>query len=117
MSGSVSYHTGLAAEGIVEARYAASGHALRARRWRGQGGEIDLILERGGETVFVEVKKARSIASAATRLSQRQMRRILDAAAEYAAGLADGLGSAMRFDLACVDSLGRVEVIENAIWD
>ncbi len=117
MSGSVSYHAGLAAEGLVETCYAASGHTLRARRWRGQCGEIDLILERGGETVFVEVKKSRSIASAATRLSQRQMRRILDAAAEYAAGLADGMGSAMRFDLACVDALGRVEVIENAIWD
>ncbi len=115
MSGSVSYHAGLAAEGLVEARYAASGHVLRARRWRGQGGEIDLILERDGETVFVEVKKGRSIASAVTRLSHRQMRRILDAAAEYSAGLPDGLGSAMRFDLACVDSLGRIEVIENAI--
>lgn len=116
MSGSVSYHAGLAAERTVERHYRDRGHQVRAQRWRGQGGELDLVVERGGETIFVEVKRSRSFAAAAARLSGRQLRRLVAAASEYAACLPGGQDAAMRFDLACVDGAGRVEIIENAIW-
>lgn len=116
MSGSISYHAGLAAEDCVERHYRDRGHLVRARRWRGRGGEIDLVVEIGGETVFVEVKKSRSFAAAAARLSDRQIQRLLAAASEYAERLPGGQDAAMRFDLACVDGTGQVEIIENAIW-
>jgi putative endonuclease len=35
---------------------AEAGYRILARNWRCQQGEIDLIVERGGEVVFVEVK-------------------------------------------------------------
>ncbi|WP_299838304.1 YraN family protein [uncultured Jannaschia sp.] len=115
MSGSVSYHAGLAAEEIVARHYEGESYRIRARRWRGQGGEIDVIATRDGETVFVEVKASKTHGLAAWRVSPRQVRRLFDAAAEYMGSLPDGQDSAVRFDVALVDGTGRVEVVENAL--
>ncbi|PWE31154.1 hypothetical protein DDZ14_14115 [Maritimibacter sp. 55A14] len=117
MTGLTGYHAGLAAEEAVARDYLRRGHALRARRWRGKGGEIDLILDRGALTVFVEVKKSGTLDTAAARLSTRQMARLRVAAEEYLGGLPAGRDSEMRFDLACVDATGHISVIENAITD
>lgn len=114
MSGSVSYHAGLAAEEIVAADYARRGLRLERRRWRGKRGEIDLILREEDRVVFVEVKKSRDFARAAEGLSQRQVQRILGAAEEFVAGEPKGLLTEMRFDLAMVDGMGRIEILENA---
>lgn len=113
MSGTMSYHAGRAAEDCVARRYLDMGHRLRARRWRGQGGEIDLILESDEGLVFVEVKKSRNFARAVERLSARQVGRIRDAACEYVAGEPDQMDTSMRFDLALVDGYGALDVIEN----
>ncbi|KIT14616.1 YraN family protein [Jannaschia aquimarina] len=115
MSGSMSYHAGLAAEEAVARLYSKSGHVIAAQRWRGRGGEIDLITQEGGDTVFVEVKKADTHAQAAERLGPRQIGRIRDAASEYMGTLPDGLLSSVRFDVALVDATGRIEVLENAL--
>jgi len=116
MTGQTGYYAGLAAEEAVARHYARAGHATLARRWRGKGGELDLIAERDGQTIFVEVKKSRSFAAAAARLSARQIARLQSAALEFLGTLPGGLISEMRFDVACVDALGRIEVTENAIW-
>ena len=114
MTGTISYYAGLAAEDIVAADYARRRHGLAARRWRGQAGEIDLIMRDGNTVVFVEVKKSRSSARAATRLSRRQMDRICAAASEFLAGEPRGQLTDVRFDLAMVDGTGRTSIIENA---
>lgn len=112
--GSLAYHTGLAAEGIVERDYLRRAHDVAARRWRGTAGEIDLILRDGATLVFVEVKKARDFAIAASRIGQRQIDRIFTSANEFLGGEPEGLLTDVRFDLALVDQQGRLNVMENA---
>jgi putative endonuclease len=114
MSGLVSYHAGVAAEDAVQRHYARDGQSLAASRWRGSGGEIDLIMRDGAAVVFVEVKKAATHAEAASRLTSRQMARIYASASEFLAGEPCGLNTESRFDVALVDSYGRIEVLENA---
>lgn len=114
MSGTVSFHSGLAAEDSVARHYARQGCTIAARRWRGQSGEIDLVAEDGAGVIFIEVKKARSFARAAERITPRQMGRIMEAAGEYLAGAPAGLSTDSRFDVALVDGQGHVEILENA---
>ena len=113
--GVTSYHAGVAAEEAVARHYGRAGLHIAARRWRGKGGEIDLILEVCGSIVFVEVKQARDIARAATRVSPAQQARLMTAAEVYLAGL-PGAGAPRdcRFDVALVDGAGRVEIVANA---
>ncbi len=117
MSGSVSYHAGLAAEAAVALHYGQQGLAVVGRRWRGTAGEIDLILRDGPALVFVEVKKARDFARAAERLTRRQLERIWGAACEFLAAEPKGQLTEARVDLALVDGVGRVRVVRNVTPD
>ena len=117
--GRASHHAGRTAEGVVARHYARSGLAVIEARWRGEAGEIDLVL-RDGEgpeagLVFVEVKSAPDHAQAARSLTPRQAARILEAGAEYLGAQPEGQLTEARFDVALVDRAGRVEIIENAL--
>lgn len=114
MTGRAGYHAGLAAEEIVAGSYRRRGLPVIGRRWRGRGGEIDLIARDGEGVIFIEVKKARSFDAAIQRLGARQIGRLCDAAAEFLAGEPRGQNTDVRFDLALVDGRGAVQVIENA---
>jgi len=114
MSGTRSYHAGLAAEDQVAQLYDRSGRAVCARRWRGSAGEIDLIARDGAEVIFIEVKQSKTHALAAEHLTLRQMARIYSAASEFLAGEPAGQLTDVRFDVALVDAVGRIEVLENA---
>ncbi|QBX99622.1 hypothetical protein E2K80_01865 [Rhodophyticola sp. CCM32] len=115
MNGRINNLAGKAAEEQVAAQYVRSGHVILSRRWRGRAGEIDLVTTKDGETIFVEVKKSRSFARAAERLSRRQMRRIYSSASDYLGHLPRGQNSDARFDVALVNDLGAIEIIENAL--
>lgn len=114
MSGSTSYHAGLCAEDSVSLAYSRSGHSIVARRWRGSAGEIDLIARNGDQLVFIEVKKSRSHAAAAERLTSHQIRRICQTAAEFLGGEPAGQDTNARFDVVLVDAIGQIEILENA---
>ena len=114
MSGLVGYLSGLAAEGAVERQYEGGGRQIAARRWRGRWGEIDLIAREGETVVFVEVKKAATHAQAAERIGWRQVQRIWAAAQEFLDGEPRRGLTDVRFDVALVDALGRVEIRQNA---
>jgi putative endonuclease len=114
MSGATSYYAGFVAEDQVAAAYQQRGHELRQARWRGEGGEIDLILNHGAGLIFVEVKRARDFARAAERVSARQRQRIHAAASEYLATMPNGQDTETRFDVALVNGIGQIEIIENA---
>jgi putative endonuclease len=109
------YHAGLAAEDSTLRHYAQAGYALLARRWRGIQGEIDLILQRGADVVFVEVKKSRSFDHAVARLGGAQMARIWQTAEQFLGTQPLGLNTPARVDVALVNSMGQVQVIENAM--
>ena len=115
MSGALSYHAGLSAEDQVARDYERRGLPVIAQRWRGKGGEIDLIARDNEGFVFVEVKKSRDHARAAQNLSQRQIVRLFDAASEYLGLCETGLNTPARFDVALIDAQGRIEIVENAL--
>ncbi|MEO0701173.1 MAG: YraN family protein [Pseudomonadota bacterium] len=115
MSGATSYHAGKAAEDTVAADYQRRGYALAASRWRSKAGEIDIVMHGPGETIFVEVKRARDFDTAAWRLSERQLGRILQAAEIWLGTEEHGTDSAARVDVALVNGLGAVSIVENVM--
>jgi len=108
------YHSGVSAENRIALDYERRGFAIARRRWRGAGGEIDLITRDGDGLVFVEVKQSRSFARAAERLNRRQMARIYASAEQFLADEPDGQLTNVRFDVALVDETGAFEIVENA---
>ncbi len=111
---SVSFHAGQAAELRVASDYQRRGFTILHRRWRGAGGEIDLIARDAEGLVFVEVKKSQTFDMAAARINRRQMNRICASAAQYLENEPGGQLTNVRFDAALVDALGAVQIIENA---
>lgn len=112
--GEMSFHAGLSAEAQVARDYQRRGYREVCQRWKGKSGEIDIITRDDYGLVFIEVKKAHDFATAAARLSQRQMRRIYASAEEFLAGEPDGLMTEVRVDVALVDGAGRMDILENA---
>lgn len=112
--GQVSHFSGDAAEKSVALDYERRGYTVAHRRWRGPGGEIDLIARFNEEVVFIEVKKSRTIGRAAERISPRQMARIMTSAEQFLASEPSGQLTETRFDVALVDGAGAIEIIENA---
>ena len=113
--GRTNYLAGLGAADSVARHYAQLGLNVVQQRFRGKRGEIDLIVRDGPTTVFVEVKRAKTHANAAERVSADKIRRLWITAEEYCARTSTELLSDMRFDVALVDQLGRVVVHENAL--
>ena len=111
--GLTNYHNGLAAEASVEKGYLGRGGEVAARRWRGKSGEIDLIIRKGAEIIFVEVKKAQDFAKAAERITAQQIRRISQAGEEFLATEPMGQLTNVRVDVALVNGFGETEIIEN----
>ncbi|MGR3485328.1 MAG: YraN family protein [Paracoccaceae bacterium] len=98
------------AEDSVARVYRRHGMPVAARRWRGPGGEVDLIVQGRRGLVFVEVKRAETHDAAAERIDPRQIARIHASAECYAEP-----GTEMRFDLATVDARGTVRILPGAL--
>ncbi|ABV94563.1 conserved hypothetical protein [Dinoroseobacter shibae DFL 12 = DSM 16493] len=105
--------SGAAAEARVERAYRDRGCDVLATRWRGSGGEVDLIVRRGDLLVFVEVKSSASYTRAIESLSLAQLTRIQNTALEFLDRSPDLAGLEMRFDLAVVEGSGRFRVLAN----
>ena len=112
--GAMAYHAGLSAEDRIAADYEHRGFPILAKRWRGNGGEIDLIARDGDGLVFVEVKQSRDFDQAVQHVSPRQIKRLYASAEEYLGQMPNGSLTDVRFDVALVNGRGEVRVIENA---
>lgn len=112
--GAMAYHAGLSAEDRISTDYERRGFPVAQRRWRGKGGEIDLIAHDGDGLVFVEVKHSRSFDQAVQRVSPHQMKRLYSSAEEYLGQMPNGSLTDVRFDVALVNGSGEVRIIENA---
>lgn len=82
------------------------GYRVLGRRIRNRCGEIDLVCQRDGCIVFVEVKARRSTERALQALGPRQQRRIAAAAAYYLKERPGLANLDCRFDLVTIDRLG-----------
>jgi putative endonuclease len=112
--GLMAHHAGASAEAQIARQYEQQGLDILHQRWRGAGGEIDLILRNAGMVVFVEVKKSKSLAQAAERITPRQVARIRAAAGAFLAAELEGEPIDVRFDAALLGTSGEIEILENA---
>ncbi|WP_368484114.1 YraN family protein [Phaeobacter sp. HF9A] len=112
--GKRSHIAGEVAEEIALRAYEQRGYRLAEKRWRGPHGEIDLILRKGDEVIFAEVKSSDSRDLAIARITPRQMERILASAAVFLEGEPQGQLTETRLDVVLVWGAGEVEILENA---
>jgi putative endonuclease len=85
----------------------AKGYRLRHRRWRGSGGELDLVMRQRDTTVFVEVK-ARSdddFGGAAAALNNTKQKVLTRAASAYLSRYSLW-ERPCRFDLVTIERVG-----------
>lgn len=113
LRGRMAQLTGEAAEYSVAADYERRGYRVLHRRWRGMSGEIDLVLKGGAGLTFVEVKQSRDFDRAAASLSRRQLKRIYQAADEFAGQQPNGSLTDMQLDVALLDGHGQMRILEN----
>ena len=100
-------------ERLVARWYRDAGYEILDRNWRVRSGELDLVVCRGSEIVFCEVKARRSnrYGTAAEAVDRRKQLRIRSLAAQWLK--ASGRRGRVRFDVATVTGV-EVEVITDA---
>jgi putative endonuclease len=101
-------------EARAAAWYEANGYDVVCRNWRCRDGELDLVVRRGRELVFVEVKTRTTdrFGTPAEAVTPAKQRRLRGLAARYLADTATRAGQ-LRFDVVAILG-GRLEVIEAA---
>jgi putative endonuclease len=105
---------GISGEEVAAAWYLSQGYDLLARNWRCRDGELDLVVRRGPEVVFCEVKARSStmFGAPAEAVTHDKRQRIRHLAARWIAE-SKVRPAQIRFDVAAV--LGdELEVIEGA---
>jgi len=84
------------------------GYRPRHRNWRGAGGELDLVVERRGEIVFVEVKARTSdLLGGAIGAVDARKKRILARASSAYLSRHDLWDRPSRFDIITVEKKNR----------
>jgi len=78
------------------------GYRILARRFKSGQGEVDLIAKRGSVVAFIEVKFRATAEAAIESVSERQRRRILNAARAFIAQHPNYAAITSRFDIVVV---------------
>lgn len=94
---------GRLAEVLAAVWLSLAGYRVLHRRWRGPGGEIDLIARKGPLAVFIEVKRRSGSGALTEALLPTQRRRIEAAAGAWLTRQGPRLGlTEVRYDLITV---------------
>ncbi len=111
---------GALGESIAAAHLERLGYTIRERNFRTREGEIDIVAEKDGTLVFVEVKARRSRACGTPEesITPRKKERLIALADAYMEGR-DDLPDAWRIDVVALElgrdgEVQRIDVIENA---
>jgi putative endonuclease len=96
------FQNGISAESRAAALLVMKGYRIVARRFRCPMGEIDIVARRRGVLVFVEVKARGGFDEAAEAVTERQRRRIVEAAQFWLAAHPDDGKGDIRFDAVLV---------------
>ena len=98
------HHTGKVGEAMAKDYLEKNGYRIRAMNWRGRRGELDVVAEKDGWLIFVEVrtKRTRMFGSVKEAVDLRKLRQVRRVAEEYVAreGLVE---KPIRFDCIFVD--------------
>lgn len=108
------YRAGLAAEMIAAIYLFLKGYRLVGWRAKTPVGEIDLIAEKDGAVIFVEVKTRKEGAAALESVRPRAQGRIVRAALYYTAQKPDWQARALRFDVIALSPPFFIRHIDNA---
>lgn len=96
------WRRGWVAESLCVASLMCRGYRILARRQRSPVGEIDIVAQRGGILVIIEVKARQTEAQAAEAVTRRQQDRLVRAAQWYIASRPALAMLALRFDVMLV---------------
>ena len=109
-------------ERIAVQHLESRGYRIRDRNFRTREGEIDIIAEKDGDLVFVEVRARRggAMGSAVESITAVKQRRLLQMADAYCAER-DDLPAGRRIDVLAIDlapdgRLVSLQHIEGAVW-
>jgi len=112
--------TGAIAENIAADYLLKRSYRIRERNYRTREGEIDIIAEKDGTLVFVEVraKTGKSFGSAEESITERKKKRLIALAEAYLSDCGEQPASC-RIDIVAIDlnakgELLRLNLIENA---
>ena len=105
---------GIAGEDVAAAWYLSQGYEILDRNWRCRAGELDLVVRRGAEVVFCEVKSRTTTMFGAPQeaVTHDKRQRIRHLAARWIDG-SRFRPAQIRFDVAAVLD-DELEVIEGA---
>ncbi|NOZ77630.1 MAG: YraN family protein [Acidobacteria bacterium] len=108
MTGRTTRRTGHRGELAARWFLRMKGLRLRHKNWTGGGGELDLVMSRRKEIVFVEVKTRSSalFGGAAAAVTREKQARIVRSAAAYLSRF-DLWDAPCRFDVVLVEKTGR----------
>ncbi|MDR1333414.1 MAG: YraN family protein [Holosporales bacterium] len=107
------YEKGVSSEFCAAKMLKDKGYKILGRRVRTAHGEIDILAQKDGDLIAVEVKQRRTLDYARACVTSRQRKRISNALM-FIASERDELFESYRIDVVCFDSVGRFEHIENA---
>lgn len=97
--GKAAYSKGLFAEKMAMGRLEGTGYQILCDRYKTRYGEIDIVAQKDGVIVFVEVKIRTSIEEALYAVTARARRRIEQSALHFMSEMPEYDGFGMRFDV------------------
>lgn len=112
--GFLAYNIGISAENIAKNYLINLQWNILYERFRSPVGEIDLIAEKKGWLLFVEVKARKKIEDALISINLRQKQRLLNTANYYLEYYQPETEN-VRFDLIAINRLGEIEHFEDII--